>query len=450
MVRLLLLALLLGVPAFWVEGGGLWIGPAVADDDGDDGDDGDNGDDGPGAVGGGGFGAGDDQDSDRGGRGSRERGGDADDDDPISDFFDSLFGDDDDSFVEGEIVALDLPANGRAALIAVGFRVLSERPLIALGGSLTVLAVPRGTDAEDALDVARSLVSSAVFDLNHVYRDGGTGCEGDACWAARVVGLGNLPAGACARGAPIAIVDTAIQVGHAALAMAQVETNSFLRPGFASAPPDHGTAIAALIVGTLSPDAAPLAPGAPLLAAEAIGLRDGQPLAEAATIVPAIDWAMSRNARVIAFSIEGAPNRLLEIGIRRGAQHANLVAAAGNGGPDGDPAFPAAYPEVMAVAAVDHRLRPYRNGTRGAFVEIAAPGVDVLSAAAGGGQRAWTGSSFAVPIVAAALLRARAETGGNPVAARSLLTGGARDLGAPGRDEVYGYGLLNFAGSRCW
>ncbi|MEM7496857.1 MAG: S8 family serine peptidase, partial [Pseudomonadota bacterium] len=129
---------------------------------------------------------------------------------------------------------------------------------------------------------------------------------------------------------------------------------------------------------------------------------------------------------------------------------ASLVAAAGNGGRRGAPAYPAALPEVIAVGAVDQRRRAYRGGTRGGYVELAAPGVGVSSAAPGGGWQDWSGTSFAAPFVAAALLRARAETGGDAAAARALLHSRALDLGAQGRDDIYGFGLLQMPGGRCY
>ncbi|MEM6490058.1 MAG: S8 family serine peptidase, partial [Pseudomonadota bacterium] len=172
--------------------------------------------------------------------------------------------------------------------------------------------------------------------------------------------------------------------------------------------------------------------------------------ADTVAILRGLDWALSRRARVIAMSFEGAGNATLGEAMRLAAERASLVAAAGNGGRRADPAFPAAFPEVIAVAAVDARGRPYRQGTRGDYVEIAAPGVDVVSAAPGDGWQTWTGTSFAVPFVAAALLRARAQTGGDAEAARAILAEGALDLGARGRDQIYGNGLLRSPGTRCW
>src|SRR3546814_9491455 len=79
-----------------------------------------------------------------------------------------------------------------------------------------------------------------------------------------------------------------------------------------------------------------------------------------------------------------------------------LVAAAGNEGPHAAPVFPAGYPSVLAVTAVDASLQPYRHANRGDYIDLAAPGVDVWSARRGQGGRYNSGTSFAAPFVAAA------------------------------------------------
>ncbi|HIP77041.1 MAG TPA: peptidase S8, partial [Kiloniellaceae bacterium] len=123
--------------------------------------------------------------------------------------------------------------------------------------------------------------------------------------------------------------------------------------------------------------------------------------------------------------------------------------AAGNGGPGAEPAFPGALGDVLAVTAIDARKRPYRQANRGAYVELAAPGVDVWSAGAEGGYASWSGTSFAVPFVTAALLHARGLSGNDPLRARELLAEGAEDLGAMGRDDIFGWGLLRTPQGRC-
>ena len=354
-----------------------------------------------------------------------------------------------DGYVRGEIVSFGLTASDRRTLLANGYQVRSEQALGGLGLSLTVWTVPPGQDSADGLRRVRALAPGGTFDFNHLYSPGGTGCNSTTCWGARLVGLGPMSENACTGGGAIAIIDTAIVTGTPALANSRVETASFIRGGTPSASPDHGTAIAALLVGQLAQDAQPLAPGARLLAAEVFAQRDGRVNAEAFAIIRAVDWAASRGARVIAFSFEGAENALVETALDAVSHRISLVAAAGNSGPGGPPAYPAAYDSVIAVSAVDRRIRPYSAGTRGNYVEISAPGVDVPSVDANGDLQLWTGSSFAVPFVAAALLRARAATGGDPAAARARLLSHARDFGAPGRDDVYGYGLLQSDDTRC-
>jgi subtilisin family serine protease len=98
---------------------------------------------------------------------------------------------------------------------------------------------------------------------------------------------------------------------------------------------------------------------------------------------------------------------------------------------------------------VDREGAVYRRAVRGPHVDLAAPGVNVWTAASVSGARWKTGTSFATPFVsaAAALLReARPELTALEVGEelRRLAT----DLGDPGPDPVYGAGLLNI-GSLC-
>ncbi|MEM9782077.1 MAG: S8 family serine peptidase [Pseudomonadota bacterium] len=246
------------------------------------------------------------------------------------------------------------------------------------------------------------------------------------------------------------MIDTGIDQSHPTLRDAAITARSFLPDGAEAEENGHGTAIAAMLVGERAPGAAPLAPGAQLLAAGVFRAEGDALRADAFAVVRGLDWAIGAGARVIAMSIEGADNAVLARAVRASAARANLVAAGGNRGPDGAAAYPAAYPQVIAVSAVDARLRPYRAGNRGSYLEIAAPGVGVVSAGGAAGRQAWSGSSFAVPYVAAALLRARAETAGDPIAARRLLAEQTRDLGPPGRDPIFGYGLLQTSLTRCW
>jgi subtilisin family serine protease len=139
-------------------------------------------------------------------------------------------------------------------------------------------------------------------------------------------------------------------------------------------------------------------------------------------------------------SLAGPPNRALADVIRRAqAKGVAVVAAAGNAGPAAPPAYPGAYPKVVAVTAVDGTQKVYRFANRGSYIMFAAQGVDVATPSGG----KVSGTSFAAPVVAA-MLAAEMPRQDAAAADRAIqrLRKQARDLGAPGRDSVYGFGVL--------
>ncbi len=430
-------------PAFGKEGGegGSGGGGSGSDGGGDDG----GGDDGGGDDGGSSDDSGDD-------RGDDDEG--EDDEDQDRGFFGGLFGGGsdrggrDNDFRRGEILGVGLTAAENGALAGAGFRPVAAYDLSALGQTVTRMRVPLGLGSEEALAAAEAIAPNAVFELNHLYSSEGTACDPDACWPSDLVGFAPLAADACTAAPPVAIVDTTVNRWHPALVGARIVARSFVDGGAEPAPAGHGTAIAALLVGRPG-EARPLIPGGELLVAESFGREEKGDRADALTVLRGLDWAVASGAKIVGLSLAGAANRVLEQGIAAAARQATIVAAGGNGGPNAAPAYPAAYPDVIAVAAVDARQRPYRRGTRGAYIDLSAPGVKIRSADANGGTTAWTGTSFSVPFVMAALMRARAETGGDAAAALSLVERTARDLGAPGRDEVYGVGLVRSSGDGC-
>jgi subtilisin family serine protease len=161
-------------------------------------------------------------------------------------------------------------------------------------------------------------------------------------------------------------------------------------------------------------------------------------------IARSIDWLGQQGVRVVNLSLSGPGNQVMRLTVERA--HAGgmlLVAAAGNNGPNAAPVFPAGYPSVMAVTAVDASLQPYGSANRGGYIDLAAPGVDVWSARQGQGGRYNTGTSFAAPFVSAAAALALSQApDAAPDSIRRSLQQGARDLGSPGRDNTFGWGLL--------
>jgi len=118
-----------------------------------------------------------------------------------------------------------------------------------------------------------------------------------------------------------------------------------------------------------------------------------------------------------------------------------MVAAAGNAGAKSPPLYPAANANVIAVSATDAQDHLFTASNRGGYVAIAAPGVDVFLPAPDGKYQMTSGTSFSAAYVSglAALMLER-----NPALKadelRVLLMKTARDLGSPGRDDLFGAG----------
>ena len=236
----------------------------------------------------------------------------------------------------------------------------------------------------------------------------------------------------CTRGARLGLVDTAIDPRHPSLRGADIHSRRFVTRGLETAPADHGTAIAALLLGR-GDEIRGLVPQARLYAAAVFRLRRNRPETTTEWLLTALDWLAQQRVQVINLSLGGPHNPLLAAALtrlhRRGIV---LVAAAGNGGRRAPPVHPAAHPHVIAVTAVDARQRLWRRANRGDYIDLAAPGVDIWTARPRGRHGYQTGTSYAAPFVAAALL----------VAPLDELKKHARDLGPPGRDPRYGWGLL--------
>lgn len=125
-----------------------------------------------------------------------------------------------------------------------------------------------------------------------------------------------------------------------------------------------------------------------------------------------------------------------------------VVAAAGNRPDDKKVIYPAAYPGVLAVGGVDRNGRHAEISVTGPEVVLAAPAVDIMTtgtrANGGNGYHLGRGTSDATAIVAGAvaLVRAKYPHLKAPEVIHRL-TATATDKGAPGRDDQYGYGIVN-------
>ena len=162
-------------------------------------------------------------------------------------------------------------------------------------------------------------------------------------------------------------------------------------------------------------------------------------------ILRGLDCAADKGARVVNMSFTGPPDpRIKDALLKAAGKGLILVAAAGNGGPNSPPLYPAADPNVIAVTATDDEDVLFARANRGDHIAVAAPGVDVLVPGVNGTYQLTTGTSVAAAEVSgvAALLIER-NPALKPGDIRRILMRTAKDLGPKGRDREFGAGLVN-------
>ncbi|MGI5336946.1 type VII secretion-associated serine protease mycosin [Streptomyces sp. CA-181903] len=265
-------------------------------------------------------------------------------------------------------------------------------------------------------------------------------------------------------GVTVAVLDTGVDAGHPDLRGRVLPGKDLV--GFGAGRGDrtwarHGTAMAGIIAGRGHGDGdgdgvLGVAPEARVLPVRVI-LEEGDPArarargARGGALADGIRWAADHGADVINLSLgddsaTAHPDAGEDAAVRYAlAKGAVVVASAGNGGRDGDHAsYPAAYPGVIAVTAVD------RNGGRAAFstrrwyATLSAPGVGVVIADPDRRYYEGWGTSAAAAFVsgAAALVRS-AHPGLAPAEVRRLLVSSAREAPPGGRSDELGAGVVD-------
>jgi len=239
-------------------------------------------------------------------------------------------------------------------------------------------------------------------------------------------------------GVKVAVIDSQIDVKHPELAGSIVD--SFDALGSSEGPHVHGTGIAGAIVAHTRLMGS--APSAGIMAIRAFGTASKGAQSNSYVILKALDYAVGHGAQVVNMSFAGPKDALIERSVDTVAKRGIvMVAAAGNAGAKSPPLYPAANANVIAVSATDAQDHLFTASNRGGYIAVAAPGVDVFLPAPDGKYQMTSGTSFSAAYVSglAALMIER-----NPALKadelRTLLMKTARDLGSPGRDDLFGAG----------
>ena len=325
-------------------------------------------------------------------------------------------------------------------------RIASQAFPLLGGGTIGLFRIIDGrpADAVRREFAADTSVKSVQFNFRYVLQDQRQDqkkppIEGDV--AQYAVAQLRLPqAHTLARGmnVTIAVIDSGIDVKHPELANSVADTFDAL--GSKEGPHLHGTGIAGAIVAHAKLMGS--APEARLLAIRAFGAGASGAESTSYVILKALDYAVEHGAQIINMSFAGPKDILIERGVAATASRGIvMVAAAGNAGAKSPPLYPAANPNVIAVSGIDAQEKLFAASNRGNYIAIAAPGVDIFLPAPDEKYQITSGTSFSaayVSGVAALILERNPALKPNDV--RAILEKTARDLGAPGRDDLFGAG----------
>ncbi|MFJ4228015.1 S8 family serine peptidase [Paenarthrobacter nicotinovorans] len=285
-------------------------------------------------------------------------------------------------------------------------------------------------------------------------------------------------------GVKVAVIDSGVDGNHPDLKGAVVGGTDVSGAGAPNgqksigAKTEHGTLVATMLAGrghttpTPPPSASASASPAPVPTTPPAGGPDGTigvaPEAEILSVstwlgspnpggktdqeqIPdAVRWAVDNGAKVINISLGSTspdwPQSWDAAFLYAEQKDVVIVAAAGNRvGGNIQVGAPATIPGVLTVAGLDGEGRAsVDSSSQGISIGVAAPAENLVGGIPGGGYAEWAGTSGAAPIVSgvAALIRSKwPEMSASQVINRIVST--AKDAGAPGRDPLYGYGILD-------
>ena len=246
------------------------------------------------------------------------------------------------------------------------------------------------------------------------------------------------------KGVTIGMIDTPVDLLHSSLSNARVQRYELVSPGDANNQ-QHGTGVAGVLISQ-NPRIG-IAPEASLLAVSAFQANPQNPQqrrSSASLVAKALDICIREKVDVLNLSFAGGQDNLVDKLVKKAVNSGIIVvASAGNGGPFAKPAYPAATTGVLAVTAIDKGERLFGQANRGAYIDLAAPGVEILTTSPRGSFNVSSGTSLATAHVTGviALLLSMNRQGFDA----SVLEKTAIDLGQRGRDDEFGSGLVNIS-----
>ncbi|MDG5786696.1 S8 family serine peptidase [Evansella sp. AB-P1] len=242
------------------------------------------------------------------------------------------------------------------------------------------------------------------------------------------------------KGIKVAVIDSGIDTTHPDLNV--VGCFSATNAPTCEDDDGHGTHVAG-IIGAIDNDfgVVGVAPEVDIYAARVSTIK-GE--IWSSDVLAGIDWAISQGVDIINISLgSNSYSSAIDHAITKAYNEGILIVAAAGNDNHGSVSFPAAHPNVIAVSATDSNNRITEFSNIGTEIELSAPGVSIHSTFLRNSYATHSGTSMATPHVTgviALLLEAKPTL--NNIEIRKLLLETALDLGLPGKDQYFGYGLV--------
>ncbi len=243
-------------------------------------------------------------------------------------------------------------------------------------------------------------------------------------------------------GVKIAVLDSGI-VPHTALPRLVKSIEIVPFPPELEKTHGHGTAVASLIAGS-DASAPGVAPGADLIS---IRISDETGQADSFAMAAGILAAVDAGAELINISMgTSVDNPLIAEAVLYARDHHSLIVASSGNSEQDDATYPAAYPSVISVGAVDARGEHLDFSNYGSYLSLTAPGYALNAAWPGNGYKRISGTSASAPIVTGAIAATMSNGSGvkmTATQAAEIVMKYSDEAGISGPDSEYGSGILN-------
>ncbi len=341
------------------------------------------------------------------------------------------------------VLSTDLPQAEQLRQQAQEFKLSIKRRRVLKGFGLivSVFRVPEGISPQWAINKLRAKAPELIMDFNHRLT-----MQGDEArsYPSKMIHWPESARNNCCKGLRIGMVDGPLPKNHPMLKDAEIEHHSFIAHGIAPGPTEHALAVASILVGGQGMG---LTVSSKLYVAEVMRLRDNSHVDTTVDyLLQGLDWLVQQQVHLINLSLGGPSNIILKAAVQRVLDmNIPVIAAVGNNGASAGPVYPAAIPGVIAVTAIDAERRLYQNANQGRYVMFAAPGVDIWVPRKRRDFSYVSGTSYAAPYVTALLsLEWQQQPQSTWKQRLQKMVDYAVDLGEPGRDTQFGYGLPNY------